>query len=91
MNREKPIDVLRRFNANLDKATDILNGMSRFIQQLESTLHVLEEHKDALKKDAAVQAQLSSCDEKILSLKSAINRLEEELSDTQVKIDRVQI
>ena len=91
MSGEKPVDVLRRFNTNLDKATNILNQMSRFIKQLENTLHVLEEHKDALKKNATVQTELSKCDEKIMRLKSAINKLEDELSDTQVKVDRVQI
>lgn len=88
---EKPVDVLRRFNANLDKATNILNEMSGFIRQLEKTLHVMEEHKDALKQDKMVQAELSQCDVKILKLKNALSNLEEELADTQVKIDRVQI
>ena len=91
MAEEKPVDVLRRFNTNLDKATNILNEMSEFIKQLEKTLHVMEKHKAALKQDKVAQKELSQCDGKILKLKNALSTLEEELADTQAKIDRVQI
>ena len=88
---EQPVDVLRRFNTNLDKATQMLGEVSRFIRQLEDTLHMLEEQKDSLKGDKAIQVELSACDRKILKLKNALGDLGDELADTQVKIDRVQI
>ncbi|MBN1430239.1 MAG: hypothetical protein JXB07_17855 [Anaerolineae bacterium] len=88
---EQPVEVLQRFNTNLDKATNILNEISRFIKQLEDTLHMLETQKDAIRQDKALQTELSKCDTKIIGLKNAINNLVDELADTQAKIDRAQI
>lgn len=88
---EKPVEVLQRFNSNLDKATNILKEISRFIKQLEDTLRVLEEQKTSPQKDKMLQAELSKCDAKIIGLKNAINNLVDELADTQAKIDRAQM
>jgi len=84
-----PANTVQQINRSLDQATRSIDQVSGFIKQLEQAMQALERDKGEVKKDVMAKVELSTCASKVQSLKSAISRLEMELSDTQTKINKV--
>lgn len=85
----KPVDTVRLINRGLDAATRSIDNVSEYIKDLENAMRELERDEGEVKKDTMTKVELSTCSRKVQALKSAINRLETELSDTQIQIDKV--